>query len=444
MSDIMNEFDLLSNEGPPEVNWKKFEIDEYLQNTKLEGFRGPKDIKFTVLNDGKIVNVPIDKLHVNKKFQRNLVKKNAMKIAKSMQKFGFLAEWPLLINEEYSVISGQHRYVAALQIGEMVCPCVIVKFEDEKAEARYFDFISSFQHTKLNMMERLKAKKEAGDEFVLFMCKLIDDENCLLYKQTRMPGINGSHKLFSPTVAFRFIAFAVNQRTNLMSWTDDTQHQIEKKMQNLPYHTIVKEINFVLDIYFKLYGYSKDEFTDTFYYNARFIMAFIVFIKKLLNEDTILLEANGVAELCKKMRKMVISNEERLLMNAPHALANRMIQFFKRKVRKNSKITELSGWESHPIEPKEPKENFIDLDKVLGIVSIPDFRICNGLSKKKREYAVTENIIMPHNGEPTKFPLKEKHFRLHKASPYGFLGQCRVCAQLSGKIGVSQSIEKSA
>lgn len=443
MNDILT---VMRQEESPELNTEKEEeIQKYLIKSvgKLNGAMQPKPINFKYLFDGRVQYISVKNLRVHDLVQRMLKDVNTIKIAKSIQTFGYFPEYPLLINEKGLIVSGQHRYVAARQVlnKNEKLPCIVAQFNSIKDEATYFDHVSSFMWSTLNIMERIKAKKLAGDPFILFMFKTVEDPNCLLYGQTRLPGLNTASKLFSPVIAFKIISFALLGTANRFDWNDENQAKLENRIKNTPYHQIVREINFVLNLYYKLYGYSKLAITDSIYYKHRFFMAFLIFIKKVLDEDDILHQGQeGEAKFLRGMKKMVISGPDRMLIEAWGLTANLLIANFKIYVNRKSPITpyisndsEIEETEGESIETLN--KIFIDGGSSLTSSNIPETQICKGPSENKKMAAFTMGVDLPHSGKPTELPLNNAHFYKHKNQKYGFRTVCADCTRIGNKGG---------
>ena len=114
-------------------------------------------------------------------FQRRLQIGRLKHISKKIQKFGFLMI-PIIVDENYKMVDGQHRVIVAYLLGFKQVPVVVYNFKNQMEKAKFFSTMSIPEGGPIAVMDRVNAKKLAGDPYESMIYKLVVTDKLSLFR----------------------------------------------------------------------------------------------------------------------------------------------------------------------------------------------------------------------------------------------------------------------
>ncbi len=120
--------------------------------------------------------VPVDKLYIDRNYQRTISNKSAAIIRKIVKGFSWTRFGALSVakrDNSYLIIDGQHRAIAAMTLGVTLVPCM-VSSEDQKGQALEFVGINN-DRTRVGSVDKFRARCASGDKQALELAQMLTD-----------------------------------------------------------------------------------------------------------------------------------------------------------------------------------------------------------------------------------------------------------------------------
>lgn len=212
-------------------------------------------------------------------YQRCIEPSRKRGIAQSMVTTGYWPEETIIVNQDFEIVDGQHRVVAALQVGIKQVPISVVEFKDKRTEATYFSLKNNW-NTSLKPVDFWYARYQFCHPYATCIYELDIDDDSLLKNNIALKGRETKKAKFTITDCCLFINFAVGYNQN---WSKEKDAFLTKRVVNLGYEPIKEEINDFIDCFYSIFGNSKR--SNPFAYRASSIRSFITFYSLAKRQD---------------------------------------------------------------------------------------------------------------------------------------------------------------
>lgn len=196
---------------------------------------------------------PVEKLKINKAYQREIEPIRLAKIKSSMRKKGFLSCRPIAVSQNYNVLDGQHRLKAAIDLGIKDVPIGIIECKEEKDEANCFVQLNGF-NTRLSPKDYWAAKRKADDPMAKLLYFFNDDERSLLHGKIAIRGSNAKAR-FSIAQVFDMLIIVVLGIN--CHWKLDRDNQFTRLAEKTSCESALTKMNLFFEWFFACYGNDK-------------------------------------------------------------------------------------------------------------------------------------------------------------------------------------------
>jgi hypothetical protein len=143
------------------------------------------------LKSSRVMMLPIEKLFVDERYQRNLNMKMVRRIAEN---FDNKAMGVLTVSKRdfgYAIIDGQHRYYAAKKIGIKVLECEVFEWLSLPDESKLFSTIN-MSRGKVRMIDQFRSMLVANEDDARNIVDILDSLELKIGKHTSNKGIKNT------------------------------------------------------------------------------------------------------------------------------------------------------------------------------------------------------------------------------------------------------------
>jgi hypothetical protein len=143
------------------------------------------------LKSSRVMMLPIEKLFVDERYQRNLNMKMVRRIAEN---FDNKAMGVLTVSKRdfgYAIIDGQHRYYAAKKIGIKVIECEVFEWLSLPDESKLFSTINNGRG-KVQMIDQFRSMLIANEDDARNIVDILDSLDFKIGKHSSNKGIKNT------------------------------------------------------------------------------------------------------------------------------------------------------------------------------------------------------------------------------------------------------------
>lgn len=197
-------------------------------------------------------------LKLGKPYQRSFEMKRKMGIIKSIQKWGWWVGEQITITPDYGVVDGQHRVLAAIELGIALVPVTIMEFDSIEEEAAYFMAKDSFD-TKLNIVQQWHARFIAKDPLAKILYRLDVDPDSRFHNRIALKGRATFDTRFVISSTWDIVSISLGLISNhFFEFGRGTPlPPIAQKILETDYLTIRTKCNVFLDWFYACFSESK-------------------------------------------------------------------------------------------------------------------------------------------------------------------------------------------
>jgi hypothetical protein len=199
--------------------------------------------------------LPVESLKFNRQYQRATEPARKERVKKSIITCGhFLPDQSITVNQDYEVVDGQHRLLAALELEMTHIPATIYHFADKQKEAAFFVHINGFVQA-LSPLDYWYGRFLARCPIANFMYFLESDQQSKLMGQIIVKGSDSKKSRIPPTLALEIIIKAIGSYSNWSRRSDDI---LVKKMISTGTKTALFNVNNFVGWYQEIFGKKKE------------------------------------------------------------------------------------------------------------------------------------------------------------------------------------------
>lgn len=206
-------------------------------------------VGFDIKTIAESLEVNIDNVKTDARYQRLLEPARVKRLVASMQEYGI---WPthIMVNQEMTVIDGQHTLAALREMGERTVFVTIVRCKDERSEAEFFSTTNAWS-TSLKPLDLWHAKRKRGDETALFVHRLASDKSSLLAGRiSQVKGVPVTDTPMTVNTALVFVKSAAARLYEDMK-LDEALSAAKKQGKT---DVLLREVNRRVDFLFQSFG----------------------------------------------------------------------------------------------------------------------------------------------------------------------------------------------
>lgn len=239
------------------------------------------DLKEIIARKG-IQWLDVTLLVVGSLYQRNLIRGKLLELKKSIKELGFLPAFPITITPEKRIVDGQHRFVAAKELGLKKIPCVIVDFTGSlELEAAYFAYVNDYPSSKPRPNDYWHARYCAKEPIADYVYKLNEDPTSYLKDKVAIRGHASTSARFLVTDVLLFLNMAA--RNTADTWSRKQDQKLTEACLRVGYEEIRARVNVFLSFFFKWVG--KDKERNPIPYKAKVLPSIGAFYMRLLKQN---------------------------------------------------------------------------------------------------------------------------------------------------------------
>lgn len=200
------------------------------------------------------VEVDPKELRVDQTYQRGVEPQRVEAIKKSIAQYGFWPNAPIVINTDCSIVDGQQRWTAALELGLETIPATIIHFPTTKNEAAFYADINNY-NTKQTPANFWHARCIAKHPMAEVLYKLEISNSSLFKGRIALKGTNKSNTLFTVSQTLQIMY-------SILSNTSQHYRQMKEKstiqlINKFHYDEIEARCNLFLAFFYKTFGQDK-------------------------------------------------------------------------------------------------------------------------------------------------------------------------------------------
>jgi len=230
----------------------------------------------TLIDSNK--KLPVESLKFNRQYQRATETARKESVKQSIIDCGhYLPDQSITVNQDNEVVDGQHRLLAAIDLGINAIPATIYNFSDKKKEAAFFVHINGFDQ-RLNQVDYWYGRFLAGDPVAEFLYYLESSKESSLYEKIVVKGSNTSKKI-STTMALAIIMYAVGFKNK--NWQKKDHPALVTRLKQAGEKKVLFFINDFVSWYESIFGTKKE---NTVAYNLDVFRAILALHIRLASE----------------------------------------------------------------------------------------------------------------------------------------------------------------
>ena len=245
--EIKKEVVLVTSTQERRVEMKK--VDNTLT---LEKFKGEKCIKIVAEN----IKVNPNSLTVDHKaYQRKFQRGRMLKVKNEIINNGFY--WPsapIIVNTNHEIIDGQHRCIAAKELGIQEVPIVIYQFASIEDEAQLYVAVNSFD-PKQPPVDFWNAQYVAKDPLAIIIYRLGESPTSFLYNRIALKYKKTDKTKFSIPQVFQVLHLVL--RDVVTHHRDETLPPLYKAAMSYTYTEIEMRCNVFIKWFYDAFTQDK-------------------------------------------------------------------------------------------------------------------------------------------------------------------------------------------
>lgn len=216
---------------------------------------GKNRFGMTLLEKNKKMSV--ESLKFNKQYQRATEVARKENVKKGIVTCGhFLPEKSITVNQANEVVDGQHRLLAAQELGLSHIPVSKYYFEDKDKEAAFFVYINGFDE-RLSVVDYWYAMYLSGDPLAETIYKLESEARSLLNNKVVIKGKKTDKSKISITQVLEIIHMAIGN-TNRGNWAKADHEIWLKQLSKCSFDDVLKTTNDFIGWYETIFGNKKN------------------------------------------------------------------------------------------------------------------------------------------------------------------------------------------
>lgn len=227
-------------------------------------------------------------LHI---FQRKLQRERLKKIAAKVLEFGFLF-FPIVLDEDFKMVDGQHRATVAYIMGYKTIPAAIYSFRNHQHKAKFFAKICMPDGGGPAILDRMNSRRIANYPYESMIHRLImDDTQSKFYDCVDWKGIvNKKQKITLPVFMkmVNWIGLGLRRK-----WDNGYDGYIQHVCETLGvkgYQDVRQRLNDFADWLFAWAGTSRQNKPDL--YKEKIIIGFMDFYIMMIMQSSTKRELN--------------------------------------------------------------------------------------------------------------------------------------------------------
>ena len=198
--------------------------------------------------------VPVESLKFNRDYQRATETARKESAKKGMIACGqFLPDKPITVNQDNEIVDGQHRYIAAKEIGMTHVWAVRYLFTDKQKEAEFFIFINNFDQ-RLKTADYWYANYLAKDTLAVFLYEMNENPESALKNMIALKGSETNSK-WTISNAQDALGTAIGFDTN---WKKDSHHHWVARIEAYGNKTVMHKTNLFVKWYHDVFGLKSE------------------------------------------------------------------------------------------------------------------------------------------------------------------------------------------
>lgn len=280
-----------------------------------------------------IQQCPIGQLKIGRPYQRGIETTRLAKIYQSIVKHGFIPAYPVIVNQDFFVIDGQHRVRAAEQAGIKEVPVCVVSCDTIQKETALFVEFNSF-NPRLSPIVLWYARYMAENPLAQLIHILNENEKSLFRNKVAEKG-HASKSRFSIAEMLVIIAGAVFD--SVQHWDQARDKFWCQQINKLALDAILQKINHFARWFFDCYGENKQY--GILAYTDKGLRALVHFYVRL-RRTGIFEEGIFYKEAVKKMKKFQFPPQWKTFSHAARMAV--LVDYWNRK-RRDYRIEFLPG-----------------------------------------------------------------------------------------------------
>lgn len=214
---------------------------------------GENDFGMTLISSNK--KLPVESLKFNRQYQRATEQARKEKVKQSIIKCGqFLTDQSLTVNQDFEVVDGQHRLLAAKELKISHIPATVYRFSDKQKEAAFFVHINGFVQA-LNPVDYWYGRFLSGCPIATFMYFLEASQESKLRGQIVIKGSDSHKNRIPPSMALEIIIIGIG---HAHQWTRQRDNAFVKKMTEVGETQALLKINQFVGWYQDIFGTKKE------------------------------------------------------------------------------------------------------------------------------------------------------------------------------------------
>jgi hypothetical protein len=207
----------------------------------------------TLISSNK--KLPVESLKFNRQYQRATEVARKEKVKQSIIKCGhFLPDQSITVNQDYEVVDGQHRLLAAKDLEISHIPATIYNFSDKEKEAAFFVHINGFDQ-RLNPVDYWYGRMLSGCPLARFMYFLESDSQSNLRGQIIVKGANSHKNRIPPSMVLEIIILGMGYSHQ---WTKARDESFVQKIKTMGEGPILFHTNQFVSWYQFIFGIKKE------------------------------------------------------------------------------------------------------------------------------------------------------------------------------------------
>ena len=236
---------------------------ERLKEPKARKTEADNEYGMTLIETKK---VPVESLKFNQDYQRVTQPARVKQVKQGIIACGqFLSDKPITVNQNNEVVDGQHRLLAAKELGYSHVPIAKYRFATSELEAKYFIFTNNYD-PRLKAPDYWYAKLLSKDPLAEFLYRLHDDENSALKDKIAIRGKETKKSKWQISAVLEAILLALGDPHR--HWKKDIHDKWVSTLASKGQREVMLNVNDFVIWYEKIFGtktknpfaYYKDSF----------------------------------------------------------------------------------------------------------------------------------------------------------------------------------------
>ena len=252
----------------------------------------------------EIKNFPVSALKVGRPYQRSIDLSRMNNILFSIQKHGYLNSFVITTNQDFFIIDGQHRKLAAEKAGIESVPVSVMHCEDLQEEAELFNLLNSF-NTKLKPLDAWHARYLVGHPIAKAVYLLNENEKSLVCERIALKGHDSEeYKLRIGDITLILNCCVLNLAK---TWTYDADRGLCDRLSKKTDEEVLSECNQFFSWFFSCFG--SDKKSNPIPYSRASMRPIVFFFLRLKRIGFFQLGRSQQTDAIKKMNSFVFTSD---------------------------------------------------------------------------------------------------------------------------------------